>query len=69
MKQKTRSIAMKKKVRNLNKYLNDKTLLVTADVGKYFNYCYARTPKGEELEPFKFHNTGLGFIMVYEIIE
>ena len=69
MKQKTRNIAMKKKVRNLNKYLNDKTLLVTADVGKYFNYCYARTPKGEELEPFKFHNTGLGYIMVYEIIE
>ena len=60
---------MKKKVRNLKKYLNDKTLLVTADVGKYFNYCYARTPKGEELEPFKFYNTGLGFIMVYEIIE
>ena len=60
---------MKRKVRNLKKYLNDKTLLVTADVGKYFNYCYARTPKGEELEPFKFYNTGLGFIMVYEIIE
>ena len=60
---------MKKKVRNLKKYLNDKTLLVTADVGKYFNYCYARTPQGEELEPFKFHNTGLGFIMVYGIIE
>jgi transposase len=60
---------MKKKVRNLNYYLNDKTLLVTADVGKYISYCYARTPKGEELEPFKFHNSGLGLRMIYEIIE
>jgi len=69
MKQKTRSIAMSKNVRNLGKFLNEKTLLVTADVGKYSNYCYARTPKGEELEPFEFHNTGSGFIMVYGIIK
>ncbi len=69
MKQKTRSIAMSKNVRNSGKFLNDKTLLVTTDVGKYVNYCYARTPKGEELEPFKFHNTGSGLIMVYGIIE
>jgi len=60
---------MKKKVRNLNNYLNDKTLLVTADIGKYISYCYARTPKGEELEPFKFHNSGLGLQMIYGIIE
>ena len=60
---------MSKNVRNFGKFLNDKTLLVTADVGKYSNYCYARTPKGEELEPFEFHNTGTGFIMVYEIIQ
>jgi transposase len=69
MKQKMRSIAMKKKIRNLRKYLNEKTLLVTADVGKYICYCYARTPQGEELEPFKFHNTGLGIRMVYGVIE
>jgi transposase len=69
MKQKTRSIAMNRNVRNLGKFLNDKTLLVTTDVGKYVNYCYARTPKGEELEPFKFHNTGSGLMMVYGIIE
>ena len=69
MKQKTRSIAMSRNVRNFGKILNEKTLLVTADVGKYSNYCYARTPKGEELEPFEFHNTGIGFIMVYRIIQ
>ena len=60
---------MDRNVRNYGKFLNEKTLLVTADVGKYSNYCYARTPKGEELEPFEFHNTGLGFIMVYRIIQ
>jgi transposase len=60
---------MRRNVKNSDKFLNDKTLLVTADVGKFENYCYARTPKGEELEPFKFHNTGLGFKMVYGIIE
>jgi hypothetical protein len=69
MKQKTRSIAMNRNVSNSCKFLNDKTLLVTADVGKFLNYCYARTPKGEELEPFKFHNTGTGFMMVSGIIE
>jgi len=69
LKQKTRSIAMGKNVKNTNKILNDKTLLVTADIGKYVNYCYARTPRGEELDPFKFHNTGIGFLLVYEIIE
>jgi transposase len=60
---------MSRNVRNFGKFLNEKTLLVTADVGKYSNYCYARTPKGEELEPFEFHNTGSGFIMVYGIIK
>ena len=60
---------MGKKVRKICYDLNEKTLLVTADVGKFENYCYARTPKGEELEPFKFHNTGSGLIMVYGIIE
>ena len=69
MKQKTRSIAMNRNVKNQNKILNAKTLLVTADVGKYINYCYARTPGGAELEPFKFHNTGIGFVMVHGIIE
>jgi len=60
---------MSRNVKNSAKFLNEKTLLVTADVGKFENYCYARTPKGEELEPFKFHNTGSGLIMVYGIIE
>jgi len=60
---------MGKKIRKYGLDLNEKTLLVTADVGKFENYCYARTLKGEELEPFKFHNTGLGFKMVYGIIE
>jgi len=60
---------MNRNIRNSGKFLNDKTLLVTTDVGKYDNYCYARTPKGEELEPFKFHNTGSGLMMVYGIIE
>jgi transposase len=60
---------MSRNVRNQNKILNAKTLLVTADVGKYINYCYARTPSGEELEPFKFHNTGIGFLMVSGVIE
>jgi transposase len=60
---------MSRNVNNSFKILNDKTLLVTADIGKYINYCYARSPEGEELEPFKFHNTGTGIRMVYGIIE
>lgn len=60
---------MSRNVKNSFKILNDKTLLVTADIGKYINYCYARSPEGEELEPFKFHNTGTGLRMVYGIIE
>ena len=55
---------MSRNVKNSFKILNDKTLLVTADIGKYINYCYARSPEGEELEPFKFHNTGTGIKMV-----
>jgi transposase len=60
---------MSQKVRKEVKEVNNRTLIVTADVGKYENYCYARTPCGEELDPFKFSHTDLGYTMVYTLID
>jgi transposase len=59
---------MSKKVRKDVKEVNNKTLIVSVDVGKYENYCYARTPNGEELESFKFIHSEFGYLMVYSLI-
>lgn len=41
--------------------INNKTLLVTVDIGKGVNVGYWRTPDGTETKPFEFGNNGWGF--------
>jgi len=43
------------------KTINEKTLIVTVDVGKAMNMGYCRCPDGREVEPFEFFNNGRGF--------
>ncbi|WP_169313666.1 hypothetical protein [Caldithrix abyssi] len=42
------------KINKKERKFNEETLLVTVDIGKKFNYGYARTKDGQELEVFKF---------------
>lgn len=41
--------------------VNEKTLLVTVDVGRAINTGYYRCPDGTEIKPFEFFNNGRGF--------
>lgn len=43
------------------KFVNEKTLIVTLDIGKFIHYGYMRTPNGKEVKPFPFHNNGHSF--------
>ena len=43
------------------KNVNDKTLIVTVDIGKFKNFGYCRCPSGNDLKPFGFYNNGGGF--------
>ena len=43
------------------KHINNKTLIVTLDIGKTVHYGYMRTPTGEEVKSFPFHNARKGF--------
>lgn len=43
------------------KTINEKTLIVTMDIGKNIHYGYFRTPKHKDISPFPFYNTGHGF--------
>lgn len=42
------------------KYINNKTLIVTLDIGKMVHYGYMRTPTGEEMKSFPFDNVRKG---------
>lgn len=46
-----------KKVR----FVNEKTLIVTIDIGKNVHYGYFRAPNNVEVKPFAFHNSGYSF--------
>jgi transposase len=52
-------------VRNIStkklRKVNDKTLLVTVDIGQVKNMGYWRCPDGTDIEPFEFFNNGRGF--------
>ena len=37
-------------------YVNEKTLIVTVDIGKRIHHGYMRAPYGEEVKPFPFYN-------------
>ena len=52
---------MKQRKTKKLKVVNKKTLIVAVDIGKNVHYGYMRGPTGEEVKPFKFHNTGQGF--------
>lgn len=43
------------------KFVNDKTLIATVDIGKGFNMGYARCPDHSEIKPFEFANNRAGF--------
>jgi len=43
------------------KIINEKTLLVTVDIGKVTNMGYYRCPDRTEIKPFEFFNTARGF--------
>lgn len=43
------------------KKVNEKTLIVTVDIGKTTNIGYGRCPKRTEIKPFEFFNNGQGF--------
>jgi transposase len=43
------------------KKVNEKTLIVTVDIGKTTNTGYGRCPNRNEIKPFEFFNNGQGF--------
>lgn len=43
------------------KTINEKTLIVTLDIGKNIHYGYFRTPKNQDIKPFRIYNTGQSF--------
>jgi len=43
------------------KFVNDKTLIATVDIGKGLNMGYARCPDHSEVKPFEFTNNRAGF--------
>lgn len=51
------------------KRINEKTLLVTVDIGAYVNYGYGRRPDRTEIKPFKFSNDRPGFDQFLKRIE
>ena len=51
------------------KFVNDKTLLATVDIGKGFNMGYARCPDRSEIKPFEFANNRAGFDKFWNCLE
>lgn len=51
------------------KRINEKTLLVTVDVGKKVNIGYGRRPDRSEIKPFEFSNDRPGFDKFWERLE
>lgn len=48
--------------------VNEKTLIVSVDMGKTINTGYYRCPDGTEVEPFEFFNNGRGFGKFWQCI-
>lgn len=51
-----------------DKRINEKTLIVTVDIGKGKNTGYCRCPDGTEVKPFEFSNDGRGFNAFWDIV-
>lgn len=60
---------MRTKIRKKDKIVNEQTLLVTVDIGKFKNVGYLRCPDGTELMPFEFCNHMRGFMTFYRNIQ
>ena len=43
------------------KTINEKTLVVTLDIGKNIHYGYLRAPNGNDIKPFAVHNSRKSF--------
>jgi len=50
------------------KFVNDKTLLVTIDMGKTTPVGYCRCPDKSEIKPFEFQNTRAGFTKLWDCV-
>lgn len=48
------------------KIVNEKTLIVTVDIGKVTNWGYCRCPDGRDIKPFMFFNDGYGFTKFWQ---
>jgi transposase len=48
------------------KKVNEKTLIVTVDIGKTTNTGYGRCPDKKEIKPFEFSNNGQGFKIFWD---
>jgi transposase len=48
------------------KTINEKTLIVTLDIGKNIHYGYFRTPKNQDIKPFRIYNTGQSFKLFWK---
>ena len=59
----TKDITTKK-----SRFVNEKTLIATVDIGKFTNSGYSRCPDGTEMKVFEFFNTGKGFQEFYDRI-
>lgn len=57
------------KIQNKKRIFNQKTLLVTVDIGKGTNYGYMRCFDGIEVEPFKFPNGYRGFTKLWKSVQ
>ena len=51
------------------KFVNDKTLIATVDIGKGLNMGYARCPDHSEVKPFEFANNRAGFDKFWDCLE
>jgi transposase len=51
---------MKSKTQRI-RTINEKTLVVTLDIGKKVHYGYLRAPKGKDIKPFRIHNSKKSF--------
>ncbi len=48
------------------KTINEKTLIVALDIGKKIHYGYFRTPKNQDIKPFRIYNTGQSFRLFWK---
>lgn len=67
--QKKGSIAMQNNIHRIKKIINEQTLLVTVDIGKFKNAGYLRCPDGTEMKPFEFSNNSSGFDQFYRTVQ